>query len=50
MFVSEATLDFSNLVQKLVFYLQYIRMISLADQNDRWAAYAKPGGWNGTSP
>ncbi|THU44865.1 hypothetical protein C4D60_Mb02t11870 [Musa balbisiana] len=22
------------------------RMISLADQNNRWAAYAKPGGWN----
>ncbi|RWW71644.1 hypothetical protein BHE74_00020597 [Ensete ventricosum] len=22
------------------------RMISRADQNDRWASYAKPGGWN----
>ncbi|CAL9079800.1 unnamed protein product [Musa textilis] len=22
------------------------RMISLADQNDRWASYAKPGSWN----
>ena len=23
-------------------------MISLADQNDKWASYAGPGGWNGT--
>ena len=23
-------------------------MISCADQNDKWASYAGPGGWNGT--
>jgi len=23
-------------------------MTTIADLNDRWAAYAGPGGWNGT--
>lgn len=22
-------------------------MTTIADQNDKWASYAKPGGWNG---
>lgn len=25
----------------------FLSMTSLADQNDRWASYAGPGGWNG---
>lgn len=25
-------------------------MISCADQNNKWASYAGPGGWNGKHP
>lgn len=27
--------------------LFFYSMTSLADQNDQWASYAGPGGWNG---
>lgn len=29
-------------------YFSIYSMTSRADQNNQWASYAKPGGWNGT--
>ena len=30
-----------------VFVLLLLSMTTIADLNDKWAAYAGPGGWNG---
>ena len=34
--------------KKSIFFHVFFSMISRADQNDKWASYAGPGGWNGT--
>lgn len=36
---------FTNLFSTL--HLEYVSVISRADLNERWAVYARPGGWNG---
>jgi hypothetical protein len=37
-----------HLIIYLLFTFTLISVTSIADQNDKWATYAGPGGWNGT--
>lgn len=37
----------SEYIIKIVLYFLFSSMTSHADQNDQWASYAYPGGWNG---
>ncbi|KAF2611246.1 hypothetical protein F2Q70_00007214 [Brassica cretica] len=43
---SQCNKNMNMIVSYLFFFILVISMTLIADQNDRWASYARPGSWN----